>query len=212
MPQIDRLPAMTEMSERRCAQARPAASRQLKSLTGSALARRVHASCSPVRPALPLVLLAGCIIPPSLSTGEDGVEKQNSPPMIRAVSTDAEKLFEPGPMALTKGQGTIRFELLDTDVDDVLVVGVFIGYDVDDPKPARAQCTAPPTDQPERSLTCSASAICQSMDTGSRLHMTTVVFDRELAESGEPRFQAMKDDKGLSTSRFFFVDCMDGTP
>ncbi len=202
---------MTKMSEPHCAPAGRAASKPSQSLEGSALARRVHASRSPVRYALPLVLLAGCIIPPSLSTGEDE-EKQNSPPMIVAVSTDAEKLFEPGPMALTKGQGTIRFDLLDTDVADVLVVGVFIGYDVDDPKPARAQCTAPPTGEPERSVTCSASAVCQSMDGGAQLHMTAVVFDRELAESGEPRFQAMKDELGLSTSRFFFVECTDATP
>jgi hypothetical protein len=149
--------------------------------------------------------LAGCILPPSLSTSERDAGV-NSPPSITAVRTDAENLFEPGPMALTRNAGSINFELLDTDVDDVLQVRVFVGYTIDDPQPARAQCTAPATGNAVRNVTCTASAICQVADDGMTRNLSAVVFDRVPLESGEPPFQALPPG-GLSTSRFFFVAC-----
>jgi len=148
---------------------------------------------------------SGCIIPPSLST-EDPAEAVNSPPAITAVRADTDTLFEPGPVSLTRNSGTINFELFDTDVDDTLVVRLFIDYTIKDPKPARSQCTAPPTGEPRRTVTCSAGAICQVADDGQTRNMTAVVFDRPLLESGKPEFQAMAEG-GMSTSRFFFVNC-----
>jgi hypothetical protein len=150
--------------------------------------------------------LAGCILPPSLSSGEQDAGV-NSPPAITAVHTDADNLFEPGPVSLTRNSGTINFELLDTNVDDTLVVRVFIDYTIKDPKPARAQCTAPPTGEPKRKVTCSASAICQVADDGQTRNMTIVVFDRIPLDAGKPEFQAMPDG-GQSTSRFYFANCM----
>jgi hypothetical protein len=156
--------------------------------------------------ALPLLLvLAGCILPPSLSSESEDAGV-NSPPAITAVRTDADNLFEPGPVSLTRNSGTINFDLLDTDVQDILVVRVFIDYTIMDPTPARAQCTASPTGAPKRTVTCSASAICQMADDGKTRNLTAVVFDRGPLEAGDPEFQAMPAG-GLSTSRFFFANC-----
>jgi hypothetical protein len=130
----------------------------------------------------------------------------NSPPAITKVSTDADSLFEPGPIALTRGSGSINFELLDTDVDDTLVVRIFIDYVLEDPKAPRAQCTKGPEGREQRSVRCDASTICQMDDDGKRRNLTAVVFDRVPLEAGEPPFQAMPVG-GLSTSKFFFVDC-----
>jgi hypothetical protein len=196
---------MTEMSEHSCAKIGQIMRNRSQSLPGSLLARTVHETGWPVIVVPLALLLTGCVLPPSLST-----EKQdagvNSPPAITAVRTDADNLFEPGPVSLTRNSGTINLELLDTDVDDVLVVRVFINYKIEDPTPARAQCTAAPTGTARRSVTCSATAICQMADDGQTRNMSVVVFDRTPLEAGEPEFQAMPAP-GLSTSRFFFANC-----
>lgn len=172
------------------------------------LARGVHQERSLVaRLALfACLIMTGCIIPPSLSSDSQDAGV-NSPPAITAVRTDADNLFEPGPVSLTRNSGMINFELLDTDVEDTLVVRVFIDYTIDDPTPARAQCTAPPTGLVKRTVTCTAGAICQMTDDGQTRNMSIVVFDRTLLETGKPEFQAMASN-GLSTSRFFFANCM----
>jgi hypothetical protein len=198
---------MTEMSEPACVRKAQLARNPAQGLTGFPLARRVHETRSPVL-ALPLLALAlapGCIVPPSLSTGNEDAGV-NSPPAIVAVRTDAETVFEPGPLSLTRGRGTINFELLDTDIADELVVRVFVDYTIENPTPARTQCTAAPTASAKRNVTCTASAICQTDDDGETHNLTAVVFDRKPLEAGKPEFQAMPEG-GLSTSRFFFVNC-----
>lgn len=200
---------MTEMSEPGGEQSGGGARNPLQQQGGFSVARRLHGSGSPVwLPPLFLLLaslLAGCIIPPSLST-EDETARVNSPPAITAVRTDADNLFEPGPVSLTRNSGTINFELLDTDVDDTLVVRVFVDYTIKNPTPARAQCTAPPTGSAKRTVTCTAGTICQMADDAQTRNMSVVVFDRVPLEAGKPEFQAMPES-GLSTSRFFFANC-----
>jgi len=202
---------MTEMSEPGCVRNRKVVCNPLQRHGGSPLARGVHELGTLVI-ALPVILLlAGCILPPSLSTESEDAGV-NSPPAITAVRTDADNLFEPGPVSLTRNSsGTINFELLDTDVQDVLVVRVFIDYSIEDPTPARAQCTAAPTGAAKRTVTCTASAICQTADDGKTRNLTAVVFDRSPLEAGEPEFQAMPAG-GLSTSRFFFANCAGPQP
>lgn len=196
---------MTEMSEPRCVRGRPFARNPAKLYGGIHLARRVHEHGSLVIVLPCFLLLTGCILPPSLSTGSEDA-RINSPPAITAVRTDADNLFEPGPVALKRNSGTINFELLDTDVEDTLVVRVFIDYTIDDPKPARTQCIAPATGDATRTVTCTAGTICQAADDGQTRNMTTVVFDRMVLDAGKPEFQAMPEG-GMSTSRFFFVNC-----
>ena len=48
-------------------------------------------------------------------------------------------------------------------------------------------------------------------DDGQTRNLTAVVFDRIPLETGKPAFQAMPDG-GLSTSRFFFVNCAGPQP
>lgn len=200
---------MTKMSDPSVRSGRQFVRNTLEYQGGSALARTVHDSRARVSLMLTIALSitgsGGCILPPSLSadSGDAGV---NSPPTITAVRTDADNLFEPGPIALTSNTGTIQFELLDTDVDDMLQVRVFIDYSIDDPTPHRTQCTAAATGSPKRTVTCAASTICQTADNGQRRNLTAVVFDRLPLEAGKPEFQAMPAG-GLSTSRFFFADC-----
>lgn len=200
---------MTEMSEPHTVRLVEVAPNLVRSRGRFALARGVHGHRALVpAPLLGLfgLLASGCVIPPSLSA-EDQDAGVNSPPAITAVRTDADNLFEPGPVALTRNSGSINFELLDTDVQDTLVVRVFIGYRIEDPTPARAQCTAPPTGTATRTVTCTAGAICQASDDGkTNLELTAVVFDRVPLEVGKPEFQAMPE-RGLSTSRFFFASC-----
>jgi hypothetical protein len=196
---------MTKMSGTDCATGGRVARNRLQALGGSPLARGVHGEGALVLPLLAFLALTGCILPPSLSSGEQDAAV-NSPPAITAVRTDADILFEPGPVSLTRNSGMINFELLDTDTADTLVVRVFIDYTIEDPRPARAQCTAAPTGEAKRTVTCVAGAICQMADDGQTRNMTVVVFDRPLLESGKPEFQAMAPN-GLSTSRFFFTNC-----
>lgn len=206
---------MTEMSEPHGERAPHDARNTAYSLGGSPLARPLHdvralvvplpASVIAAACAALLCAAAGCILPPSLSTGSEDAGV-NSPPSITAVRTDADNLFEPGPISLVRNSGTINFELLDTDAQDTLTVRVFIGYRIEDPTPARAQCTAPPTGEPKRAVTCTASAICQASDVGKTLQLSVVVFDRLPLETGKPEYQAMPE-QGLSTSRFFFAEC-----
>jgi hypothetical protein len=201
---------MTEMSEPHGSRGGKLERKSPRSLPRFALARRVHGDGSLVLTSsllliASLILIAGCILPPSLSTGDQDAGV-NSPPSITAVRTEATDLFEPGPIAMIRNRGTLSFELLDTDVEDPLVVRVFIDYTIEDETPHRTQCTAPMTGTPRRNVTCSASPICQTGDIGKRRNMSIVVFDREPLESGAPEYQAMPPG-GLSTSRFFFADC-----
>jgi len=203
---------MTEMSERRCAREGANARKPSRSLGGFHLARGVHEPCPLVVLALlPLFLVpAGCIIPPSLSSGDKDAGV-NSPPSITAVRTDADNLFEPGPVSLTQGSGMMNFDLLDTDLGDTLQVRVFVNYRIDDPTPPRTQCTAAPTGSPKRTVTCSAGTVCQKDDAGKTdLDLQVVVFDRALVD-GKPDFQATAEG-GWSTSRFFYLTCAEATP
>ncbi|HLL21705.1 MAG TPA: hypothetical protein VK427_06225 [Kofleriaceae bacterium] len=157
------------------------------------------------------LLLGGCVIPPSLSVDNQDAGV-NSPPSILAVRSDQASYSEPGPMTLVRRESMLNVQLLDTDVNDTLYVRVFVEYTVDDPKAARAFCRATPIQATRRSVTCDVGAVCTEADVASTvtkpLDMTIVVFDREPLETGEPAFQAMPEG-GLSTSRFFFLNCVD---
>jgi hypothetical protein len=156
-------------------------------------------------------LLVGCVIPPSLSVDNQDAGA-NSPPAITAVRSEQEALAEPGPLALVRDEGgSLSIELLDTDLLDTLYVRVFVNYTVDEPTPARANCTASPTQTPKRTVTCDLTALCTTQDDNLQRNMTVVAFDREPLESGEPFYQAMPPG-GLSTSKFFFLNCTPPQP
>jgi hypothetical protein len=184
-----------------------------KLLTGSRLARPVH---RPLRAVFVLLLpfaLVGCVIPPSLSVAEDA--GLNAPPAITSIRSDQVDLPEPGPVTFAAGAGTINVEVLDPDVADKLFVRVFFNYEIGNPTAPRAASTAAATGEALRKVTCDVGALCLAQDIPNRedytYHgMTVQVFDREPLETGTPRFKAMPDG-GLSTSWFFYLDCVDPT-
>jgi hypothetical protein len=156
-------------------------------------------------------MLVGCVIPPSLTIGED--EPVNSPPAILSVTSDQQALPEPGPVVFDVGPtaGDLSVSLIDTDTLDTLYVRIFVDYNLPNQLDARAKCTAPPNMTPTRTATCHLNALCQAVDVGVERSMTIVVFDRLPLDpgEGEPPFQAMPPG-GLSTSRFYFLKCQPG--
>lgn len=151
------------------------------------------------------VMVAGCIIPPSL-----GVEQQdagvNSPPSITSVRNDQTELPEPGPIDIAVGQASpLNLTLLDTDVNDKLFVRVFLDYSLT-PAP-RSTCSAASTGQATRTATCALQGVCLASDVDQQQHiMQVMVFDRQPLDSGEPLYQAMPMG-GLSTDRTYSVFC-----
>jgi hypothetical protein len=171
------------------------------------MARAVHGLGPLVRIASPvLVAVGGCVIPPSLSVDNQDAGV-NSPPATLAIrSNDSGELPEPGPVVFDRGSGMMTADLIDTDVNDTLFVRVFVDYTIDTPTNFRASCTAAPNGTAQRTVTCDSGAVCLMPDVGQTRNMHVIVFDREPLESGEPMFQAM-DPPGLSTSRFYFLEC-----
>jgi hypothetical protein len=175
------------------------------------MARVVHGSRSAVRPNLSIILAllgatgGGCVIPPSLEVDNQDAGV-NSPPAILAVRSDDQELPEPGPVLLDLGSGSLNLQLIDTDVNDTLYVRIFVDYTIDVPTPARANCTATPTGNALRTVTCDLGALCQPVDVGPTRLMSIRVFDREPLEAGDPMFQAMPPG-GLKTGQFFQLQC-----
>ena len=162
----------------------------------------------------PLLMLVGCIIPPSL-----GVEQQdagiNSPPSLISVRSDQTELPEPGPVDFEVDQmSPLNLTLLDTDVNDKLYVRVFVDYSKANPSPARSTCTAASVGQATRTASCPLQGVCQTRDVGTATPhlMQVMVFDRQPLETGDlPLFQAMPPG-GLSTDRTYQLNCRAKSP
>jgi len=189
-------------------------SKCLESQRRSHLARPLQGSRILVEFALPLLVLAlaavtlvGCVIPPSLKVEDD----TNSPPAIRSV-VGVNALDEPGPVLFERGAGagSVRVSLIDTDVQDVLYVRIFVDYNLPESQPERlpprASCEVGPSGDAVRTTTCDMSGVCAAADIGVQRNMTIVVSDRKPVDTGrDPR--AMAGGDGLSTSRFYFLKC-----
>lgn len=169
-----------------------------------ALARALHI-LQRVRFLLP-VATANCIIPPSLSVEvqDAGV---NSPPAITGVRSDNKELAEPGPLVFAPdSRSTLDLTLLDTDVNDVLSVRVFVDYTETAPTAPRSLCSAPVNMFAVRTATCALNALCLPADVGQTRLMRIVVFDREVANVGMPAFMSMPVG-GRLTSRTYQLKC-----
>lgn len=179
----------------------------VESQGGGRLARALHDP----RPVLLLfaLVLAGtvsCVIPPSLSVGNQDAGT-NSPPAILSVRSDQQALSEPGPVVFARGSGTIQFSLLDTDLLDNLEVRIFVNYTTANTTAPRSICKASANGKPDRTTTCDVKALCLPEDDNvADLHMSIVVFDRQVLDSGDPMFQAMAPG-GLSTDKFYLLTC-----
>ena len=194
---------MTQMSE---SPRTPAPAEQANcstTLARSRLARSLHDGGVPVAVAL-LVMIAGCVIPPSLSvdTTDAGA---NSAPAIVSVRADGVELPEYSTVNFERGTGTLNLTVHDTDLDDKLYCKVFVNYTTADPTPPRANSqTAGRT--VERTCTLDLAGLCQAADIGQQRTMQVLVFDREVLDTGEPLYQRMVEG-GLSTSRTYFLIC-----
>ncbi len=204
---------MTRMSESRSSRTARIEDNPSISQAGSTLAHRVHDRGVLVRfSAVGCALLGACVFPPKLDV-ENLDAGVNSPPAILSIRTDDQELPEPGPVIFDRGPGTFNAELIDTDVNDELFVRVFVDYTIEDPTAPRVLCTAPANGKANRTLTCTTNALCLSEDTalpeGQFRNMSVMVFDREpLESSDDPQFQSMPEG-GLSTSRFYFLKCVE---
>lgn len=205
---------MTRMSEPRRARARHARRNPATNQVNAHLAHRLHAPAPLVRIAVFSISLAvgvgACVIPPSLEVDNQDAGV-NSPPAILAIRAADAELPEPGPVLFERGTGMFNAELIDTDLDDRLFVRAFVDYTIDDPENARVLCTAPPEGKPTRTVTCDTSALCRAADVGQTRNLQILVFDREPLESGSPPFQAMPAG-GLSTGKFYFLQCTEPAP
>lgn len=173
----------------------------------SALAQAVHGCRSLVLACFTTLLLGGCLFPPSLSS-ETQDAALNSPPAILSVRSDLEELVPLGLLPVVRGQPSqqLAATLLDTDVDDILYVRIFVDYTPANPTPARSSCKTTASDSPQRSVTCDISALCLDADVGVPRAVTVEVFDRELLDSGTPQYKAMGPG-GWTTYQAYTLAC-----
>jgi len=200
---------MTQMSEPHAVSHLDFAPNRATSQGEARLAHGVHGWRElVVRLLFPAALaLGGCVIPPSLSVGNEDAAV-NSAPAILAVRNDTQELPQPGPILIERGAGagSLSLTLHDTDLGDTLYVRMFVNYRVTAPDPARVECTAKPPVPPaaERTVSCDATSLCPT--TGTDFDVSMVVFDREPLESGTPPYQAMPPG-GLKTNVFYYLKC-----
>jgi hypothetical protein len=153
-------------------------------------------------------MLVACVIPPSLRVEDDaGV---NSPPAIVSVLGTTDALAEPGPYSVPSGPmaGTLRVSLIDTDVNDLLFLRIFLDYNtpVGNRVPPRVICSVPQSAKPARTATCDLAGLCLPTEVGTQHNMSVVVFDRQPNDTGADP-QGMSAPGGMSTDRFYFVRC-----
>jgi hypothetical protein len=154
-----------------------------------------------------VVMTAACVVPPPLALDQPDAGF-NSPPIFLSIRDEAAKeLTEPGPIVLSRGEGSIALTMLDTDVADDSYVRVFVDYGLPDPTPARAACKGA-AGQAKRTVSCDVSGVCQQTDVGNQRSLWFEVFDREPLQSGLPRFRSMSTG-GLSTRWQFFLQCQE---
>jgi hypothetical protein len=172
------------------------------------LGRAVLRSSLPIVTSLgtSLLTLAACAVPPSLQLDEPDA-RVNSAPIILSISDSAAReLVEPGPISLEVDRGALSLTLRDTDLDDTLYVRFYADYNAPEPTPALAACRIAPSGAVNRTLNCLVDGLCTESDVGRERNLWIEVFDREVLESGTPRYRAMPAG-GASTKWQFRLNC-----
>ena len=156
------------------------------------------------------LMLPSCVIPPSLDPDTRDAGANSAPAIISVRADNIVPMEEYRTYTFERGLGTLNLTVHDTDVTDTLTCKVFVNYNNPDKVPARATSEAAGTTV-QRSCTLALGGLCQSDDIGAatpRL-MQVLVFDKEVLENGEePLYQAMALG-GLSTSRTYFLRCVE---
>ena len=200
--------AMTPMSEAERAVITNACANSASPNARSVVARALHHRAR-VWAVVTSVLVAGCIIPPSLSVDvqDGGID---SPPSITSARSDLLELVEPGPYLFPTAPDaqneTINLTLLDTDLEDKLYVRIYVDYTVSAPTAPRSTCSAVANGSAIRTTTCSLAALCLPTDPSGLRLMEIVVFDRQPLDVGAPMFKAIPAG-GQSTTRTFQLGC-----
>ena len=196
---------MTRMSEPRTDQSAAKRANCATRKRRLPVARGLHPVGVPLVLAL-VAMLAGCVIPPSLSvdTTDAGA---NSAPAIVSVRADGVELPEYSTVNFEQGVGTLNLVLHDTDLGDRLFGKIFIEYKATDPTPPRSNCQTAGT-AVQKTCTLDLTGLCQNADIGQQRLMQVLVFDREVLDTGEPLYQRMAPG-GISTSRTYFLRCQE---
>ncbi|MEZ4359711.1 MAG: hypothetical protein R3B48_05985 [Kofleriaceae bacterium] len=152
--------------------------------------------------------LGACAVPPALQLDQPDAGA-NAAPIITSVSNGAaQALVEPGPVTLDRGRGTFSIALRDANPEDTLNVRLYVDYNRPDPTPPRASCRVAPGTSVNRTTTCDISGVCTTADVGEVRLLWIEVFDREILESGLPRFRAMPSG-GASSKWQFEMQCQE---
>jgi hypothetical protein len=180
-------------------------------LDGSRVARTLHGSPTAVVAVVLALMLTGCIIPPSLSSGTPDAG-QDSPPAIVSVEVRQQVLpqFSNITLQMQDTNSTMLLGLLDPDIDDILYVSMFVDYDPLNPMPPRATCTTAPSEAPLRiSPPCVIAGICEMQDVNVNRELEIVVFDRVPLDDG--KYMTLPQG-GLSATRIYTLKCAQGSP
>ena len=203
---------MTQLSDSHDLDAAASRRNRPTSLGRSDVARPLHGMAVPVARAAFLSMLAGCIIPPSLSSGNPDAAL-NAPPTILSVEVNSQVLPEFSNITFQMGDTTSKMilSLLDTDVDETLYVSMFVDYDPQNAKPPRSSCTTASSGAPMRtSPPCPIAGVCEQEDINVPRQLEIVVFDRMPLDDTAPLYMAMPAD-GLSATRIYTLKCVGPT-
>lgn len=157
---------------------------------------------------LVVMMIAGCVFPPSLSVDTSDGGADNSPPAITSISADEQILPDSGTVRFNRDaiNPQMTIGLLDTDVNDTLYVHIYIDYTVDSPQPARASKECAPSGERTRICVVDIGALCP---TAKDYAMTVQVFDRAVSmDNTPPIYKSMTGMGGLTTNRSYTLDCV----
>ncbi len=199
---------MTQLSDSHDSSERTTRPNRATSLVPSHVARALHGCTWPVVRLVLASMLVGCIIPPSLSSGNPDAA-QDAAPAIVSVEVNSQVLPEFSSVLFEMPQSQpMILGLLDTDLDDTLYVSMFVDYDPQNPKPPRATCTTPPSGAALRtSPPCSMQGICEAENLNTPSQLEIVVFDRMPLDTGTPLYMALPPG-GLSATRVYTLNCV----
>jgi hypothetical protein len=169
----------------------------LHSLALSSVARAVHV--------LLAVMFAGCVVPPPLTVDNDG--GVNSPPNIISVVDPSFNAHRP-PDVITidnNGIGDLTVTIVENDVEDPIVLQLFVDYDAGDPHDADVNCVAPTAGSRIRTSTCLIENLCDNDDVG--VHTLEIeVYDRP-PDTNAPFRDFQPDVPGFFTTWTFDLQC-----
>lgn len=150
---------------------------------------------------LPMVLAGACILPPPLEIGNADAGTSAKPTVEQVLPED---FATPGPpVKLTPGEDRIMTLVVhDEDVDDTIHVRFFVDYGDPDPTNFKADCTAAPSGEPERSVECNTRTLCDGItpDNSTEHFLEAVVADAEFLATSDPEAEDQLPFRAIPTT------------